>query len=43
MDIVIAMIAFLGLVGSWFVLPSSPPARAAATTHTPSEQLVPAA
>jgi hypothetical protein len=42
MDIVIAMIAFLGLVGSWFVLPSAPPARAAAT-HTPSEQLAPAA
>jgi hypothetical protein len=42
-DIVIAMIAFIALVASWFVLPSSPPAIAAATAHAPSETLAPAA
>jgi hypothetical protein len=40
-DTVIAMIAFIALVASWFVLPSSPPAIA--TAHAPSETLVPAA
>jgi hypothetical protein len=40
-DVIIAMIAFLALVVSWFVLPSSPPATAIALA--PSETLVPAA
>jgi hypothetical protein len=35
------MIAFIALVASWFVLPSSPPATAKA--HAPSDALAPAA
>lgn len=34
MEIVIALIAFFGLVATWFALPASPRTRIAEATHT---------
>ena len=43
MDIAVAMIAFVALVASWFVLPSSPPVASADTKAATPETLAQAA
>ncbi len=43
MEILISMLAFFGLVASWFVLPATPPRVAEAPAHASASEALPSA